>query len=1340
MNGNWGDLYGRRVVPGILVCLISLLLYGCLESDEPPKLSPTDLVQIASLDGIFKAFPDGEGKEYRLFHRFIPQPNKRYVIQQVKMDLATHKAEPDPGTLDLALVALSREQGMKSFLAVISIPPSSNDKRSQTLYYELRQEGERFSWGYFELSRDQGLAAAGSAFAKKKGVSLVRDELKGRLTAKTLKELFSESTFRSALKIEYEPLQAISSEEKEVLAAAGYSPTGGGDASKGMESLQGTGPAIEKKIPSSPTQTASVVASLISQLQSKVSAEGPFDQAWFGRVSMALVAADPVAASTQELLANATDFAEGKVRASMFVAYLKEALPLVEASKPKELGGLAWLQAKANEGDWWAKFFLARAHFYSAAKFQAQAQNERFEGQGFPQDTLKYWDIYKQVVQDDSFAGSYSEVVRLSQEGVKTNFAPLVNLLGALQFNGLGMSKDERKGLTLYRQAADGGFAIAMSNLAAAYQNGAGVIKDEAEAVRWYRQAADRGHAGAMNQLGNAYIKGRGVAKDEAEAVHWYRKAADLGQKEAMFNLGVNYANGEGVAKDETQAASWYRKAADLGDSDSMFELGRGYAKGLGVTKDVTQAVQWFRKAAELGQPEAAHEMSVAYKNGYGVQQSDAEGVRWLRTAAELNNRNAMVDLGVVYAKGLWGITKNEAEAVQWFRKAAELGQGDAAYEVGKAYANGQGGVTKDEAEAVRWYRKAADLGSPAAMFALGVSYTYGNGVAKDEAEAMRWYRNGAELGNKDAMYGLALLTKDPAIAVQWQKKAANLGQANAAFALGAAYTFGRGVAKDAVEAAGWYRKAADFGEVKAMFVLGRVYANGQGVAKDEAESVRWYLRAAEGGHVEAMSSVGLAYLNGEGVPKNDAEAFKWFQKATANGDSSGMVNLGYMYGSGRGVGRDDAEAVRWYQKAAALGAGTAMSNLGAHYETGAGVAKDLKQALEWYQKAAGLGNENAKQAIQRLQAAASGTAATSNQGVGTTTGWRSAQEWADAYRNAPVISKADFLKLVKSVRLSFSVSPELEQHVSPAKLLERVRNAIEREGVRIDEKAPVTIKVKWGFEHHTVTKSTERTGGYGYSREEQKHTVLLFSSLLQFELTTPLYRNGRFYNRRVIPTSSWSIKPVIAGDDAIKRGIREDGVDGLAEGIADIFADIRKSTTIRNNGGTLQWGVDENMAMFKSYTDAKQVGSDDLDRVFTEVNGISELDIDLAGDAGMFVNKTNVHNRWANTMPDAKWSYIENGTGTVYHKLALLKINASKLQTLFSDLFYIPFGVMLSNIVIKEDNTIEMDGRLFRIPNIKIWEEFKLTGALWDQVDAAFPNLAYASIRDAISEVRYRR
>ena len=81
------------------------------------------------------------------------------------------------------------------------------------------------------------------------------------------------------------------------------------------------------------------------------------------------------------------------------------------------------------------------------------------------------------------------------------------------------------------------------------------------------------------------------------------------------------------------------------------------------------------------------------------------------------------------------------------------------------------------------------------------------------------------------------------------------------------------------------------------------------------------------------------------------------------------MNKLGKMYLNGDGVGTSYSKAVKWFEKAMEYDCVDAVFNLGYCYENAKGVKQSYSAAKKLYEKAANLGNEEAIEALDRLNA-----------------------------------------------------------------------------------------------------------------------------------------------------------------------------------------------------------------------------------------------------------------------------------------------------------------------------------------------------------------------------------
>ncbi len=139
--------------------------------------------------------------------------------------------------------------------------------------------------------------------------------------------------------------------------------------------------------------------------------------------------------------------------------------------------------------------------------------------------------------------------------------------------------------------------------------------------------------------------------------------------------------------------------------------------------------------------------------------------------------------------------------------------------------------------------------------------------------------------------------------------------------------------------------------------------------AREIADGViREVQRAAESGVLEAVFLMGTAYDEGLGKPLDHERAALWHRRAAERGHVLGAHNIGNQYSEGRGVAVDPALAVEWWTRAAEKGDAITQLRLGEAYEAGRGVTHSLDTAWEWYSRSAAAGNEDAREALGRLE------------------------------------------------------------------------------------------------------------------------------------------------------------------------------------------------------------------------------------------------------------------------------------------------------------------------------------------------------------------------------------
>lgn len=207
--------------------------------------------------------------------------------------------------------------------------------------------------------------------------------------------------------------------------------------------------------------------------------------------------------------------------------------------------------------------------------------------------------------------------------------------VGSMHLAGLGVPRDEAKGVELLAQSAAAGDAQAQALLGQLYLRGRGVAKDLAKGAELTQRAAEGGVPGAQLALGILLRSGAGgFLRDDEAAFRWFKAAADQGYAPAYSWVGDAYARGRGVAQDEAQAVAWWRKGAEAKDRSGQYFLARAYLEGKGgLGRDVKAALGLLAASANQGYPAAQALLGTLYERGAGLPADYVLAHMWLNLA-----------------------------------------------------------------------------------------------------------------------------------------------------------------------------------------------------------------------------------------------------------------------------------------------------------------------------------------------------------------------------------------------------------------------------------------------------------------------------------------------------------------------------------------------------------------------------------------------------------------------------------------------------------------------------------------------------------------------------------
>jgi TPR repeat protein len=207
---------------------------------------------------------------------------------------------------------------------------------------------------------------------------------------------------------------------------------------------------------------------------------------------------------------------------------------------------------------------------------------------------------------DSEKANSIKTLGKLSDSG----FAPAMQLLGLIYQEGsYGVEKDEKKGFTLIKDAADLDYVPAMVSLMYNYSTGYGVTTDNALAYKWAKKASQYASPDGWFALGLCYEYGVNVDSDMTEAASWYKKSAGGGYAPGQYYYALCLSRGTGLPQDEAMALNYYQACAlqnyPVIQGNAQYCVATAYLKGEGVKKSLVEGLAWLTIAAENGQPEA---------------------------------------------------------------------------------------------------------------------------------------------------------------------------------------------------------------------------------------------------------------------------------------------------------------------------------------------------------------------------------------------------------------------------------------------------------------------------------------------------------------------------------------------------------------------------------------------------------------------------------------------------------------------------------------------------------------------------------------------------------------
>lgn len=484
-------------------------------------------------------------------------------------------------------------------------------------------------------------------------------------------------------------------------------------------------------------------------------------------------------------------------------------------------------------------------------------------------------------------------------------------LLAKLYLVGNGVTKDEKKAITLLEQAISYFPENAGMSLGDYYQ----ANRQYERAEKYFKQAAVAGNAGAYVDLSYLY-RNKLVTPPSADASDNMLKLAQnqlleklaIGHCNSLYTIGKLFLNEYYQAYDEQTALAWLKTGADANVRSSITTLASLYKEGRGVERNMRKAKELWIRAANMGSRTAMYELGAnALLHSSPPQFDKAE--KWLTLAAQSHHLQAS-ELLIEYYLGRYGTAPQYDKAYEWLNEVAKLPDvtQTSLFSLGELYENGLG-TQQDEAKAFSYYEQAANAGSTAALIKLGDAHKYGKGVKADPVHSYRFYRLAARNKSRDAM--MALIENyecgigkaaNPQLAQKWRDYAMYHG------AVQVLHPYVRQLLKstnprDHTEAVRILRQRIEEERgAQSAILLALMYQYGIGVEKNEDEAVQLLDFITKSGprenQAEALTELGKYSLQRDEPYYDPERALVSFKQAKELGSAEAAYELGKLYSS----------------------------------------------------------------------------------------------------------------------------------------------------------------------------------------------------------------------------------------------------------------------------------------------------------------------------------------------------------------------------------------------------------------------------------------------------------
>ena len=174
------------------------------------------------------------------------------------------------------------------------------------------------------------------------------------------------------------------------------------------------------------------------------------------------------------------------------------------------------------------------------------------------------------------YPGNAADALVMTQARVEKKDPAAIYFLGDGYYHGkLGLQKDTKKAVGLWKEATELGSVDSLFKLGLTYDCGNGVQQDEAKAAEYYKKAAMQGHVESRSYNFGSY---EGEKGNHDRAARHFVISAKMGHKGSLEMIKEVFMAGHATKKQHAEALKGYQDAVE-----EMKSHDRNEAKSLGI-------------------------------------------------------------------------------------------------------------------------------------------------------------------------------------------------------------------------------------------------------------------------------------------------------------------------------------------------------------------------------------------------------------------------------------------------------------------------------------------------------------------------------------------------------------------------------------------------------------------------------------------------------------------------------------------------------------------------------------------------------------------------------------